>query len=954
MRIRDVVLWHSAIWLMAGSSVCALSEENPATRPITGTPGVVVSHGVVNFSELARQEALHPRSEERKVLEPEREAPKKKALPPGAIIKPGPEMNAPNSGVPETGTPPGPYSPDLASSFLAQLDNGLVIPPDTQGTVGLNHLMVTLNSNVVIQNRSGGVISTVSLTGFWQPATGVTRTTDPRVVYDPYNGRWIMTTSGDFLLNNPSVLVGVSQGSDPTQNWFLYKVAVDSTGHHFCDFPTLGFNKTWIVVMCNVFDNNSSVQYFSGNVYVFDKMSLYSHGAGTPIVLNTNGDSNVTPAITYDNNLATEYLFEEYNNNQSGLGTMRLWAISGPVGSPTLTGNIFPAAAPWDQQGTTANFAPQLGSPFGIATNDANVGGNVIYRNGAIWAAHTVFLPCCGSPNRSSIQWWQVDTGGNVLQRALIDNPDGSYFRAFPSIAVNQSNDVMIGYSRFSSSEYASGAYSSRGHLDPPGQMQSEALLKAGEASYIKNFGHPTNRWGDYSNTAVDPTDDFSFWTIQEYAAQNFGCGDAYCWGTWWGQIIPSGPPADFQITWTPPGNTLTAGVPLSDFAVTVIDAQGHRVTGYRGTVHFSSSDLRFSAPDYLFTVSDNGTHHFSGVVLFAAGSQTLTLSDAANSVQRTITFNVLPGPLSTFVVAGLATQTAGVPFNFTVTAQDAYQNTVQSYRGTVQFVSSDGTGTLPSNYPFNPPIDHGMHTFSATLRRAGTQTIITQDVASFGAIQGAMSINITPAPANHLVLGAPANVTRTKPFTLSVTAQDQFGNVDTNYSGAIQFTSSDGTASLPGNYTFNPVADHGRHYFAVTLNTLGMQSVTARDPVTSTIAGSVSTMVADLSGSARTLYIRLGQPFIKLIVANFSDDANPDPATLTATIDWGDGGGPMPAVVEQDPLGGTGYYVVRGNHAYPSLPEHPITVTVQDSPNHFGPITLGGTVRFWPRTESH
>src|SRR5206468_12969140 len=67
---------------------------------------------------------------------------------------------------------------------------------------------------------------------------------------------------------------------------------------------------------------------------------------------------------------------------------------------------------------------------------------------------------------------------------------------------------------------------------------------------YFKTFGGTENRWGDYSNTSVDPTNDTDLWTIQEYAATPSGGFDR--WGTWWGKVVPGGtvtPSATFLIT---------------------------------------------------------------------------------------------------------------------------------------------------------------------------------------------------------------------------------------------------------------------------------------------------------------------------------------------------------------------------------------------------------------------
>src|SRR5207244_359796 len=83
-------------------------------------------------------------------------------------------------------------------------------------------------------------------------------------------------------------------------------------------------------------------------------------------------------------------------------------------------------------------------------------------------------------------------------------------------------------------------------------------------------------------------------------------------------------------------------------------------------------------------------------------------------------------------------------------------------------------------------------------------------------------------------------------PFTITVTAQDANNNVLTGYTGTVHFTSSDGQAVLPANYTFNS-GDAGVHMFTngVTLKTAGSQSVTATDTVTSSITGNLGVSVS-------------------------------------------------------------------------------------------------------------
>jgi len=229
-------------------------------------------------------------------------------------------------------------------------------------------------------------------------------------------------------------------------------------------------------------------------------------------------------------------------------------------------------------------------------------------------------------------------------------------------------------------------------------------------------------------------------------------------------------------------------------------------------------------------------------------------------------------------------------------------------------------------------------------LTRAGVQRVFATDVTA--GVQGSFNITVNPAAAKTLQLAAPATVTRGVAFNLTVTALDQFGNRATGYNGTVKFSSTDPVAGLPANYSFVP-ADAGRHVFPVTLNTLGPQTVTATDMVASTITGSASITVANISGAILDVRVRLGQGFTNLLLATFTDDASPVASTLGVSVDWGDG-----VIDSMATISGSGAYTVVGTHQYKRPPEKPMKVTVTGSPS--GTLVLTGPVRMWPKTQSH
>jgi M6 family metalloprotease-like protein len=154
-----------------------------------------------------------------------------------------------------------------------------------------------------------------------------------------------------------------------------------------------------------------------------------------------------------------------------------------------------------------------------------------------------------------------------------------------------------------------------------------------------------------------------------------------------------------FAVAITP---AQTAGAPFT-MTVSALDASNNTVTGYKGTVHFSSSDPLAVVPaDFAFVADDNGSHTFTGVVLKTAGNRTVTATDTVNSAANgtsgsiavvaagadKLVFTVQPS-----TTTALQTITPAVQ----VGVQDAYGNTVTGSSATVTlaFQTNPTGGTL-------------------------------------------------------------------------------------------------------------------------------------------------------------------------------------------------------------------------------------------------------------------
>jgi len=385
--------------------------------------------------------------------------------------------------------------------------------------------MVPLNSEVRIQTKTGEVLSTVSLESFWS-LLGVTDTFDPKVIFDPDSGRFFFVTCAQRQSAASSMLLGISLTSDPTGAWDLWKFDGDPDDRNWVDYPNIGVNKNWITFTANMFAIADNA--FAGvNIWAVDKAWALNGLPFAQRFFQTGVGGVHVPCLTFSADESTQYLVCTWN---ASAGMLRLFTITGSADSPLWTATShYPTSAPWSHYFPDA---PQSGSGETIETNDPRI-MNAVLRNGSLWCTHTAALPA-SSPDRTAVKWWEIDpTDGSVLQSGFIEETTSGMFYYFPSIAVNRYDEVLIGFSGSSPTTFAGGYYTFRDATTPAGTMEAVSLLKAGEAPYYKVVSGSENRWGDYSATCVDPVNDVTMWTIQEYAST-----PENMWGTWWGKLV--------------------------------------------------------------------------------------------------------------------------------------------------------------------------------------------------------------------------------------------------------------------------------------------------------------------------------------------------------------------------------------------------------------------------------
>jgi Bacterial Ig-like domain (group 3)/Galactose oxidase, central domain/Immunoglobulin I-set domain len=160
----------------------------------------------------------------------------------------------------------------------------------------------------------------------------------------------------------------------------------------------------------------------------------------------------------------------------------------------------------------------------------------------------------------------------------------------------------------------------------------------------------------------------------------------------------------------------------------------------------------------------------------------------------------------------------------------------------TYGFVPASGTGTSSA-----ASINSTLTINVAGGTAAGSYTFTVRALGSAGDCTGTSkttnaALIVSGTAASLTVTGFPSPIAAGTPGSFLVTILDASGHVAAGYTGTVSFTSSDGAASLPGDYTFTGAGagkDNGTHTFSATLNTVASnQTITATDTGNASITG--------------------------------------------------------------------------------------------------------------------
>ncbi|MCX6929273.1 MAG: hypothetical protein NT154_39545, partial [Verrucomicrobia bacterium] len=305
-------------------------------------------------------------------------------------------------------------------------------------------------------------------------------------------------------------------------------------------------------------------------------------------------------------------------------------------------------------------------------------------------------------------------------------------------------------------------------------------------------------------------------------------------------------------------------------YANLVLSGSGNKTLSSTNTINGNveiSGTAKFNLTYASASYSPVGSLTFGGAVQ-AAGTWGSSSSSAGNKTdtyfQGTGKLNVGNRNLDHFAVTVTSDpQTAGTPFNITtITAQDANNNTVGTFTGTVDLTETgDGAGGTVSpsqSIAFTAGVLSGQ---SVTLTKAGAAVTITvADHAGTGksGVSDPFTVNAGALNRYAVTFSTPPYQVGV-PFTTIVTAQDANNNtVTADSSTVVVVSSSTGHVEwqAPGSSEFDNGLTAGQEDHVTRTLTNGVALFNSRDLVTETCTVTATSSGPTITGTSASIQI--------------------------------------------------------------------------------------------------
>ena len=481
------------------------------------------------------------------------------------------KSNAPSPSLP--GAPLVTFDGLTAQDGYATLGLTTGAPSDENIAVGPRDVVQATNVGFRVYDKAGNPkTSPKPIRSLFSKLGGICATFergDPIVQHDRLADRWVISQFDFASPNGPTFFqcIAVSKTSDPTGSYYAYAFQTPNEGPavgiNFPDYPKL---TTWIdgyYMTVNQFDRSlpPGSQFNGTGMYAFNRakmlvgdptasfiyfnLNLASHPEGVGSVQPADIDGFTLPAAGQPCPFAY-HLSDEYEIPPFNVDAMRMFDFHADFATPassTFTERAespiallaYDARFPQFETGTAAEAEQP---PPAVAGDSLNViGYRVMYRlqyrrsgnnenlTGVFMVNTSGVDPDTAALYQGALRYFQLrktTAGGayTVFDQATFSPDAGNGAtgtnRFMGSAAIDNQGNLAVSYSTSSTTisptiTYAGRDFNAAGI--PNAGLSGETTLFAGTGVQRGT----SNRWGDYQSLQVDPTDDCTFWTTNQY-----------------------------------------------------------------------------------------------------------------------------------------------------------------------------------------------------------------------------------------------------------------------------------------------------------------------------------------------------------------------------------------------------------------------------------------------------
>jgi hypothetical protein len=392
------------------------------------------------------------------------------------------------------------------------------IPSDSNISVGDTQVVEIINTAYKVYDKTTGhsissaaQVSTLFIGMPGLCGQGVTFFfSDPVALYDKMANRWLISiVAYDNSASEGNECVAISTSSDATGTYYRY--AFKFGANRFNDYPKFGVWPDAYYASYNLFAPANVL----GTACAYDRASMLEGKSATTVCFHKTTEFSFLPSDLDGSTLppSGEPNFFVDLATTSSLHLYRFHVDFATPSNSTFTGPVTIPVKAFAEACGGGTCVPQKGTTQQLDSLGDRLMFRLAYRNFGSHESLVVNHSVQTSSAAAGVRWYEIrDPNGSpsVYQQGTFKDGDRSVWMA--SIAMDGAGNIGLGFSESSSTMHPAIAYTGRLASDALNMMESPATIVNGKGSQID-----TNRWGDYSGLAIDPTDDCTFWYVNQY-----------------------------------------------------------------------------------------------------------------------------------------------------------------------------------------------------------------------------------------------------------------------------------------------------------------------------------------------------------------------------------------------------------------------------------------------------